>query len=135
MAAVISKTCGWCDQLVVDGTPNEAVIQPRRWVTLTASCGLVCPAWTGWTVQPLSGTYRTLATFQGGELDGQPAIVQSPDGRHTAFLYDVLSWKPIASDLERARIEEGLACHHLLLQPVTPMPCRVCLPLVMRNYR
>jgi hypothetical protein len=135
VAAVISKTCGWCDQLVVDDTPNEAVIQPRRWITVTTSCGLVCPAWTGWTVQPLSGTYRTLATFQGGELDGQPAIVQSQDGRHTAFLYDVLSWKPITSDLERAKIEESLACHHVLLQRVTPMPRRVYLPLAMRDHR
>jgi len=129
VAAFISKTDGWgVPPLALDATSKDTTIQPRRWVTVTTSCGLVCPAWTGWTVQPLSGAYRALATFQGGELDGQPAIVQSLDGRHTAFLYDVLSWKPISSDLERAKIDESLACHYLLLQPV-----RVYLPLVMRS--
>ena len=129
LAALISKTEGWgVPPLALDAMPKDATIQPRRWITVTTSRGLVCPAWTGWTVQPLNGTYRTLATFQGGELDGQPAIVQSPDGRRTAFLYDVLSWKPIVSDLERPRIEESLACHRLLLAS------RVYLPLVMRDY-
>ena len=131
VAAFISKACGWCDQLAVDGTPNEVVIQPRRWVTVTTSNGFTCPAWTAWAPYPITGTYRTLATFQGGELDGQPAIVQSLDGRHTAFVYDALLWRSITSDLEKAKIEESLACHHDLLDVIASW--RVYLPVILRS--
>lgn len=115
VAAFVSKSCGWCGVLAMDATPANVTIQPRRWITITTTNGLTCPAWTGWAAYPVTGTYRTLATFQGSELDGQPAIVQSLDGRHTAFLYDALLWKSITSDSEKAKIEESLACQHDLL--------------------
>ena len=115
VTAFVSKLRGWDDRLATDDTPADVTIQPRRWITVTTPGGLTCPAWTGWTAQPVTGTYRTLATFQGDELDSQPAIVQSLDGRHTAFLYDALLWKSITSDSEKAQIEESLACHHEIL--------------------
>jgi hypothetical protein len=120
VAAFISKVCDWCDVLTMEASPQAVTIQPYRWVTVTTPAGLSCPAWTAWAVTPNTGDFRTLATFSGSELDGLPAIVQSLDGQHTAFLYDALAWKTIASDAERAQIEEGLACHHALLFPTAP---------------
>ena len=120
VATFISKTCDWCDVLTMDASPHTITIQPYRWVTVTTPGGLNCPAWTAWTATPNAGEFRTLATFSGGDLDGLPAIVQSLDGQHTAFLYDALAWKTITSDAERAQIEASLACHHALLFPSAP---------------
>ena len=120
VAAFVSKVCDWCDVLTMDASPQTITIQPYRWVTVTTPWGLSCPAWTAWTASPSTGDFRTLATFSGGDLDGLPAIVQSLDGQHTAFLYDALAWKTITSDAERAQIEASLACHHALLFPSAP---------------
>lgn len=122
VAAFISRQCDWCNTLAADFSPKQAVIQPRRWVTVTNSSGLICPAWTGWTARPFTGTYRTLATFQGGHLDGQPAIVQSVNGQHTAFLYDALTWLQVTTNSVPSQIEASLACHSQIMPPVMPTP-------------
>jgi hypothetical protein len=122
VAAFISRQCDWCDTLAADFSPMQAIIQPRRWLTVTTPSGLICPVWTGWTAQPFTGTYHTPATFQGGELDGQPAIVQSADGQHTAFLYDALTWPQVTTASIPSQIEASLACHSQFMPPVTPTP-------------
>ena len=73
-----------------------------------------------------------MAMFHGGELDGQPAVVQSADGQHTAFLYEALSWKIADSDADRAQIEASLECHSRLLDWL-PFPFRVYLPLTLKQ--
>jgi hypothetical protein len=132
VAAFISKTVEWgAPALATDATAKQIAIQPRRWVTVTTPFGL-CPAWTAWVARPLTGTYRVMATFHGDELDGQPAVVQSIDGRHTAFLYEALSWKIADSDADRPQIEASLACHSRLLDWL-PFPFEVYLPLTLRQ--
>jgi hypothetical protein len=41
--------------------------------------------------------YRALATF----ANGMPAVIQSLDGRHTAFLYDALGWQGHPEEIRR----------------------------------
>jgi hypothetical protein len=134
VAAFISRSVGWSDTLTMTATPKSATIQTPRWLTVTTGA-LTCPVRAAWTVGPSGGTFDTLATFTGGELDGAPAVVRSANGRHVAFLYDVLAWQPVGGDTaeaEKARIKAGLACHGRLLSLLLGGSC-LYLPLVFRG--
>jgi hypothetical protein len=45
--------------------------------------------------QDKNAPYKVLATFR----NGNPAIVQSKDGRHIAYLYDPLTWSNKADEI------------------------------------
>lgn len=53
------------------------------------------------------GEYTVLATFE----NGRPAVVQSKDGKHIAFLYDALTWKKSSGE-----ISQDVDFHSALIQ-------------------
>ncbi len=52
---------------------------------------------TEWIATVNKGSYMTLATFG----NGAPAVIQSKDKRHVAFLFDALTWRGIKDEISR----------------------------------
>lgn len=87
------------------GIIKEAQIEVQK--DSSISSGLCY--WVVSIKQQKDAPYKVLATFKNGD----PAIVQSKDGRHIAYLYDALTWdskeKEISADLKnQAEILESL---------------------------
>ncbi len=66
----------------------------------------------GWLMLVEDGHYKTLATFS----NGFPAIVQSKDGRHIAFLFDALSWRGQKDEISKDTQNLSLILDKVLLK-------------------
>ena len=120
-AAFINKTEGWNDTLAANFTNKHVVIQPLRRVNVSMG-NITCSFLTSWIALPNisnhDSSYLVLANFSSGDLNGYPAIVQSKDGKHTAFLFDALNWEEITSEGKKEEISEDLTCHAQILKQI-----------------
>lgn len=77
--------------LTEGGTARNAAVEVQKGpITSSGIC-----YWALSVPQDKNAQYRVLATFK----NGNPAIVQSKDGKHIAYLYDPLTWSSNANEI------------------------------------
>lgn len=121
VAAFINKTEGWNDTHAANFTNKHVEIQPLCRVNVSMG-NITCSFLSSWIALPNisnnDSSYLVLANFSSGYLNGYPAIVQSKDGKHTAFLFDALNWEEITSEGKKEEISENLTCHAQILKQI-----------------